>query len=57
MTYSGQDISDQKRAPVTPSLDGGRFDTMSKAARLKILKTRQAELRDLSITYVGNEAE
>ncbi len=57
MASTEHDISDQNRTLVAPSLDGGRLDSMSKAARLDILRARHAELRALTIEYVGNEAE
>ena len=57
MASAKPDITDQKRTLIAPSLEGGRFDSMSKSARLDMVRARQAELRDLSITYKGNEAE
>jgi RNA polymerase sigma factor (sigma-70 family) len=57
MAFTGHDISDQKRTVVAPSLDGGRFDSMSKAERLAVVRARRNELLGTEIGYVGNEAE
>ncbi len=57
MAFTGHDISDQRRTVVAPSLDGGRFDSMSKAERLAVVRARRNELLGTEIGYVGNEAE
>lgn len=57
MASPQHDINGQKRTVVTPSLDGGSFDSMSKAQRLAVVRARQSELLASDITFRGDEAE